>query len=257
MKLLEDKAGIITGGGSGIGRAAAILFARNGAKLFISGRREDQLRETAELVEKEGGEIYYGVCDISVPEQVKTMVETAVEKLGKLDFAFNNAGTATPKEIAGKLIHEIPEGFVEKVMNTNALGTFYCMKYEIAHLLENGGGTIVNNCSNASLYPTRAGTAYGASKHAELGFTRCAALDYADKNIRVNAIAPGITQSPMIEELMTLYPEKLQKIMDGIPDKRVGDVFEQANAALYLLSDMSAHITGQILLIDGGQSVPQ
>ncbi len=257
MKLLEGKFGIVTGAGSGIGREAAILFAKNGAKLVICGRREENLKETVALVEKEGGEACYCVCDVSVESQVKEMVAFAVEKLGKLDFAFNNAGQTQPKETVGKLMHELPEGFVEKLIDTNALSVYYSMKYEIPHLLANGGGTIVNTCSNSSIYCTRAGTSYQTSKHAAYGFTKSAALDYADQNIRVNGIAPGVTLTPMIEDAMRLNPDKIQGLINTIPDKRAGRAIDQANAALFLLSDMSAHITGQLLFVDGGQSIKQ
>lgn len=254
MKMLDGKAGIITGGGSGIGREAASLFAKNGAKIVICGRREEPLKETVEIVENEGGEICYFACDVSVETQVKEMVAFAAEKLGGLDFAFNNAGVTSSKEVVGKLIHELPEGFAENMMAINGFGILYCMKYEIPHLLEKGG-TIVNTCSNASIYCSRAGTIYAASKHAAWAFTKSAALDYADQNIRVNGIAPGVTITPMIELAMKLNPAKIQALIDIIPDKRAGNAIDQASAAMFLLSDMSSHITGQLLFVDGGQNI--
>ena len=253
MKMLEGKAGIITGGGSGIGREAAVLFAKNGAKVFICGRREEPLKETAELVKAVGGECYYTTCDCSVESQVKEMTALAVKQLGKLDFAFNNHGITSPAP--GKLIHEIPEGAVELIMSINGLGVYYCMKHELPYLLENGGGTIVNNCSINSTCVTKAGAPYSASKYAAYAYTMCAALDYADRNIRVNAIGPGVTMTPMIEATMKAAPEKIQGLINNIPDGRTGTALDQAQAAMFLLSDYSTHINGQLLLVDGGQSV--
>lgn len=253
MEMLKEKAGIITGGGTGIGREAAILFAKNGAKLVICGRREEKLLETVELVRAIGGEIYHVCCDVSKEDEVEGMVKFSVEKMGKLDFAFNNAGITSPAP--GKLIHEIPTGAVEQIMAINGLGVFYSMKYELPYLLENGGGTIVNNCSINSTCVTKAGAPYSASKYAAYAYTMCAALDYADKNIRVNGIGPGVTMTPMIEATMKAAPEKIQGLINAIPDGRTGTALDQAQAAMFLLSDLSSHINGQLLLVDGGQSV--
>lgn len=250
--MLKGKAGIITGAGSGIGRAAAVLFAQNGAKLVLVGRREEPLKETLELVNQVGGEAYYCCYDMSIEEDAKKMVDFAVEKLGKVDIAFNNHGITNTAQ--GKLMHEIPSGAVERGMAVNGFGVYYCMKYELAYMVEHGGGTIVNNCSINSTCVNRCSTPYSAAKYAAYALTQCAALDYADKNIRVNAIGPGVTMTPMIEETMKAAPAKIQGLIDNIPDKRPAQAVEQAQTAMFLLSDMSSHINGQLLLCDGGQS---
>lgn len=255
MKMLEGKVGIITGGGTGIGREAAVLFAKHGAKVVVCGRREDKLQETVALVKEAGGEAYYYACDITAEENVKKMVEFAVEKLGRLDFAFNNHGMTN--NAPGKALHEIPEGAVEEVMATNAMSYYYCMKYEIPHLLANGGGSIVNTCSLNSITATKNGFAYTSSKYAVYGMTTAAALDYADKNIRVNGLGPGTTMTPMIETAMAVAPEKIAALAASIPDGRMGRAIEQAQAAMFLLSDYSTHINGHLLIVDGGQAVKQ
>ena len=252
MKMLEGKVGIITGGGSGIGREAAVLFAKNGAKVVVCGRREGLLQETVTLVKKAGGEAYHYSCDLRVEENVKNMVDYAVEKLGKLDFAFNNHGITNPAP--GKFVHEIPAGVVEDLMTTNAISYYYCMKYEIPHLLANGGGNIVNTCSGNSIGATKAGFAYTASKYAVYGMTTAAALDYADRNIRVNGVGPGVTMTPMIENALAGAPEKIKGLVATIPDGRMGKPIEQAQTAMFLLSDYATHITGQLLMVDGGQA---
>lgn len=253
LSMLSGKVGIITGGGSGIGREAAVLFAKNGATTVICGRREEPLKETVKLVKEAGGECFYTVCDCSVETEVKAMVDFAVEKLGRLDFAFNNHGIASAAP--GKLTHELPVGAVEKNMAINGFGVYYCMKYEIPYLLENGGGTIVNNCSINSTCVTKKGLPYGASKYAAYGYTMSAALDYADQNIRINAIGPGVTMTPMIESSLKAAPEKIQGLIDAVPDGRPGNSMDQAKAAMFLLSDYATHITGQLLLVDGGQGI--
>ncbi|MBQ6877091.1 MAG: SDR family oxidoreductase [Oscillospiraceae bacterium] len=249
-KLLDGRAGIITGAASGIGRAAAILFAQEGAKVIVSDVNDEMGNETVELVRKEGGEAYYFHCDVANEENVKELVDFAIEKFGKLDWAYNNAGVI-PFENA--LIHETHTDLFRKVLDINIMGVYYCMKYEIPHMLE-AGGSIVNCCSINSVRVTRGTSSYGTSKYGEYGLTQCAALDYGKLNIRINAVGPGPTMTPMLEASASAHPEVITALKATIPDGRVAEAVELANAALFLLSDLGNHINGQLVLVDGGQS---
>ena len=251
MKLLDGKVGIITGGTSGVGKVAAILFAEHGAKMVVTGRNEKRGLETVEQVKAAGGEAFFFPCDVSNEEEVKAMVAFTIEKFGKLDWAFNNAGVSS--EEAG-LLHETTTAAFDSVIKTNLYGVYYCMKYEIPHMLQAGAGAIVNTLSINSVRTTPGGVSYGSSKYGAYGLTQSAALDYAKQNIRINAIGPGPTKTPMIELSAATHPELISYLESTIPDCRMSDAIEQANAALFLLSDMSKHIVGQLLLVDGGQS---
>lgn len=252
MKLLENKCGLITGGTSGIGREAAVLFARHGARVVVSGRRENEGLKTVELVNAAGGEAFFYRCDVQVESQVKDLVDFTVQKFGRLDFAFNNSGVI-PNE--NGLIHQTSTEDFMRVMEINVNGLYYSIKYEAPYMIENGGGAIVNTCSINSVCCVSNGVAYGTSKFAAYGLTQCAALDYAKLGIRVNAVGPGPTKTPMIMRTAELNPETIKYLESTIPDGRMGEEDEPAKAALFLLSDLATHITGQLILVDGGQSV--
>lgn len=249
-KLLNGKAGIITGAASGIGRAAAILFVKEGAKVIVSDLNEEKGNETVELIKKEGGEAYFFKCDVSNEENVKAMVDFAIEKFGQLDWAFNNAGVSV---LESAVLHETHTNLFKKVIDINVMGIYNCMKYEIPYMLKVGGGNIVNTCSINSVCCTPTGSSYGTSKYGAHGLTLCAALDYAKQNIRVNAIGPGATRTPMIEACIESNPDLIHGLEATIPDGRMAEAIEVANSALFLLSDLSSHVTGQLILVDGGQ----
>ncbi len=254
QKLLEGTVGIITGGGSGIGAAAAELFTAEGAKVVIAGRTVEKLDRVVEKVRQQGGEISACRCDIRSEEEVKALVEFTVKKYGKLNWAFNNAGVAAGQyEI--KLVHESSTEFSKDIININVMGCYYCLKYEIPELLKAGGGTIVNNASNIAQTYNAGSFAYSVSKNAVFGATKAAAIDYADKNIRINAIAPGLTDTPMIGAWKAVAPDEYAALEATIPDRRGGNALEMANTALYLLSEYSTHINGQMIVIDGGQNL--
>ena len=249
---MDNKAGIVTGGGSGIGKAAAILIAKEGGKVIVADFNEKCGNETVEEIRNNGGEAYFFQCDVTDELQVKSMVEFAVEKFGKLDWAYNNSGISGQENAP---LHETHTDLFKKVVDVNLYGTYFCMKYEIAELLKNGGGNIVNACSVNCVRCTPCGSSYVASKLGAYGITQSSALDYAKSNIRINAIAPGTTRTPMIENLIPIMPDIIETTSASIPDGRLAEPEEQANTVLYLLSDLSSHMTGQMLVVDGGQTV--
>lgn len=252
--LFEGKVGIVTGATSGIGETTARLLASEGAKLVLAGRRTEKGEAVAESIRAAGGEASFFTCDVKCEEQVKAMVDFAVNKYGKLDFAFNNAGVASG-QYELKLLHETSTELCREIFDINVMGLYFCMKYELPELLKAGGGAIVNNVSNAAVRSDVLSFAYGVSKNAAFGATKNAAMDYADKNIRINGIAPGMTDTPMIGAWKEAAPEGYAAMEASIPDKHAATTTEQANAVMYLLSEYSSHIIGQMIVIDGGQTV--
>ncbi|MFI1913361.1 SDR family NAD(P)-dependent oxidoreductase [Nocardia sp. NPDC020380] len=240
------KAGLITGAGSGIGRATALAFARTCAAVAVLDIDEHAAAETAALIEKEGGEALTVTVDIGDEDSVRTAVERTVEALGGLDFAVNNAGMASHhKQLDRMTLDEF-----ERVVHVNLAGTFLCMKYELP-LLE-GGGAIVNIASNGGLYAIPNAPAYVAAKHGIVGLTKVAAVDHAPKNIRVNAVCPGPTLTPGFDSVAagTDMPERQAAIT---PLGRLAAPEEAASAAVWLCSDAASYITGIALSVDGGR----
>lgn len=251
-KSLKDKIVLVTGGSSGIGRAAALAFAAEGAKVVIASRNTDLLRNTLRAVEEIGGEGIFVQCDVSNAEQVEAMVNTAVETYGGLDCAFNNAGggaVGTPFA----LIADCIEADWDREINVNLKGVWLCMKYEIPYLIKQGGGAIVNTASVAGLIVNRPGrAAYASAKHGVIGLTKAAALEYADAGIRVNAVCPGPIEVPWIEELLAAHPEKREHFIDGCLLGRLGRSEEVARAVVWLCSDAASFVTGIAMPVDGG-----
>jgi NAD(P)-dependent dehydrogenase (short-subunit alcohol dehydrogenase family) len=248
---MKGNVALVTGATSGIGREAAKIFAAEGCKVVCSGRNEERGLETVKMIHDAGGEAIFFAADVTDEAQVKALVDFAVNTYGKLDYAFNNAGIAMG---AGGPLHTVPQEKFDIVMGTNFYGVLYCMRYELAYMDKAGKGAIVNTCSINSIRATRFGTPYTSSKYALYGLTRATALDYAEKGIRINAIGPGVTDTPMIAGLKKAVPEKIQGLIDTIPDKKMGTAANQANMAVYLCSDLAEHITAELIVVDGGQN---
>jgi NAD(P)-dependent dehydrogenase (short-subunit alcohol dehydrogenase family) len=254
-KRFEGKVVLVTGAGSGIGRAAAVAFGREGAMVAVTGRRSEQLEQTLALVRAEGSEGLAVTGDCSKAADVRRMIGAAVTTFGGLDCAFNNAGIEGGKPFVPTA--EYSEEIWDDVIAVNLTGVFLCLKYEIQQMLKQGrGGAIVNMSSVAGLIGTRIGIGYGASKHGVIGATRAAAMEYAASNIRVNAVCPGVVRTEMTERAF-FHDAALGAAMTARhPMGRLGTTDEVAEAVLWLCSDQSSFTTGHALPIDGGLTVP-
>ncbi len=248
MNGLDGKVALVTGGGSGIGRAAALLFGREGAKVVIADVNVIGGEETVRLVEEAGAQAVFIPTDVSDGAQVGAMVAKAVSTYGRLDCAFNNAGIEQPLG----LLSDIPEEVWERIMHVNLKGVWLSMKYEIPQMIAQGGGAIVNASSVAGLVGGPLNGAYVASKHAILGLTKAAALEYASKGIRINAVCPGMTRTPMIGMITGGSAEVERMIVAMHPMGRAALPEEIARAAVWLCSDEASFVTGHALAVDGG-----
>lgn len=249
--LFENKAALVTGGGSGIGRATALAFAREGAAVIVSDILEDNGRETVSLIEQAGGQARFIRADMRRMDEVDALVVGAAAAFGRLDCAFNNAG----HQGRGGDAVTCSEDEWDMVMDINLKSVWRCMQREIPHLLAQGGGAIVNTSSGLGLAAAPNMMAYITSKHAVVGLTKSAALDYADRNIRVNVLHPGPTESPTLAAAAALRGAKSQDLAPGVPMKRIGTPEDQAEAVIYLCSDRAAFVTGASLVVDGGVTV--
>ncbi|AWB24755.1 3-oxoacyl-ACP reductase [Methylobacterium currus] len=244
----SGKVAFVTGAASGIGRAAALAFAAEGARVAVTDRAEAPLDRLRAEIETAGGEVLAARCDVSRPDEVEAAVARTVARFGRLDCAFNNAGvenTAAP-------VHEIALDEWDRILDINLRGTFVCMKHEIAQMLRQGGGVVVNTSSGAGIRGVAGGASYAASKHALIGLTRSAALDYAKANIRVNAVLPGNIETPMMDRFTG---GDIQKAIDLEPVGRLGKPEEIAEAVLWMSSDLGAFVTGAAISVDGGWSL--
>lgn len=247
MKEIEGKVAFITGGNSGIGKATAFAFVREGAKVALAARRQQLGDEVVAEIRKMGGEAIFIKTDVREATQVEAAVQKAVETFGSLDFAFNNAG------ILNKLgaIDQLSLEEWNDSIATNLTGVWLCMKYEIQQMLKQGGGVIVNNSSTHGLISTPFGVSpYDASKHGVIGITKSAAMENAKRGIRANVICPGEIATPMMD--LPLSEEALARIHSRQPMGRGGSPEEVAEAVIFLCSDGASFITGATLVIDGG-----
>lgn len=245
MKQLENKVAIITGAGSGIGKATALLFAKEGAKVIVSDIAEANGAMTVEEIKKQGGEAYFIKADSSKPADNEQLVHQTIHKYGALDIAVNNAGIGGPLAPTG----EYPIDGWQKVIEINLSGVFYGMRYQIPALLTKGG-TIVNVASILGQAGTKFSPAYVAAKHGVVGLTKTAALEYADKNIRINSVGPGYIKTPLVTNSLD---EATLKGLEALhPIGRLGESEEIAELILWLASSKSSFVTGSYYAADGG-----
>ncbi len=245
--LLEGKCALVTGAASGIGRASALAFAREGSRVMLADVDEGEGERAAEAIREAGGEARFARADVTREDEVEAMVRETVDAFGGLDSALNNAGmTGAAAPLHGLELEEF-----ERVIALNLVGVFLCMKHEIP-AMRDGGGAIVNMASGASLVPTPGLAPYCASKHGVLGLTKTAALENARTGIRVNAICPGSTDTPMLQAAMAADPQVRKMILSGQPGGRLGTAEEIAEAAVWLCSDRASFVTGHSMLVDGG-----
>jgi NAD(P)-dependent dehydrogenase (short-subunit alcohol dehydrogenase family) len=249
--LLETKIALVTGGASGIGRASAFAFAKEGAKVAVVDITDDAGEETARQIREAGGDAHFVRADVSRTKDVEEMVKRTVQLYGRIDCALNNAG------VDGMLftrIAEYKEQAWDQVISVNLKGTWLCMKYEIIQMIEQGGGgAIVNMSSTAGLVGSAVGnSAYVASKHGIVGLTKTVALEYGLQRIRINAVCPALTRTPMAEKLLGGDAQREAQMAAFSPVGRLADPEEVAAAVVWLCSDSASYVTGQALAVDGG-----
>lgn len=244
----KDKVVFITGASSGIGKASALSFAEAGAKVVACDVNVDAGMSLVAQINDEGRDAVFVKCDVSKNEDVKAAIEHTIKKYGRLDFAFNNAGI----EGVSAPTPDCTESNWDQTININLKGVWLCMKYQIPQMLKQGGGAIVNCASIAGLVGFPGIPAYTASKHGVIGLTKTAALEYAKSNIRVNAICPGVIQTPMIDRFTHGEAQIQKQLVAGEPVGRAGQPEEIAQAAMWLCSDQSSFVTGDSLVVDGG-----
>jgi NAD(P)-dependent dehydrogenase (short-subunit alcohol dehydrogenase family) len=243
------KVAFVTGAANGIGHAA-LAFAREGASVVVADVSEQGNQETARMMEEAGGRALAVTCDVSRAEDVKAALDQTVETFGRLDFAFNNAGVEQPIMATA----ELTEKEWDRIVDINLRGVFLCMRHEIPLMLKQGSGAIVNTSSGAGVKGFAGQAAYCAAKYGIVGLSKAAALDYAKSNIRINAVCPGIIETPMMDRFSGGTPEGRERVIAQEPVGRMGKPEEIAAAVVWLCSDAAAFVTGHAMVIDGGQT---
>jgi NAD(P)-dependent dehydrogenase (short-subunit alcohol dehydrogenase family) len=248
--IVEGKVALVTGGGGGIGRASALAFAREGARVAVADFAAAAAHETVSQINAAGGQAITLTGDVTRAKDVRTMVDDTIAAYGRLDCAFNNAGIAPYQvDASGKKTAEWSEASFDRMIAVNLKGVWLCMKEEIPRMQSQGGGAIVNTASIAGLIGLATSSAYVAAKHGVIGLTKTAALEYADANIRVNAVCPGFIKTQMTEDTMRRRGEVL---LAQIPFRRVGEPGEIAEMVVWLCSDRASYVTGASYNVDGG-----
>jgi NAD(P)-dependent dehydrogenase (short-subunit alcohol dehydrogenase family) len=247
----KNKVALVTGAASGMGLAAAKAFAEAGAAVALADVNEDAVCASADALASAGHRVIAIRCDVSNMEQVAAMVDRTVAEFGRLDAAFNNAGVQSP---VAETADADPKDY-DFVMGINLRGVWNCMKYELLQMRKQGSGAIVNNSSLGGLVGIAERGIYHASKHGVVGLTKSAGLEYAAKGIRINAICPGIIETPMVTGMLETQPEAMDALMQVVPMSRLGKAEEIANAVLWLCSDAASYIIGHALPVDGGYTV--
>ena len=249
---VKDKIVIVTGAGSGIGAASAKHFAKHQAKVVVSDIKEEKAQQIAQEIKNEGGEALVIPTNVANFEEVQKLVEETVSRFGKLDVMVNNAGIG-PRNMARTGEYTLEDW--DSVIAVNQTGVFYCMKLALQQMTKQEYGNIVNIASLAGLKASQNNLSYAASKFAVVGMTKSAALEYATKNIRINAVCPGYTESALLDKLLSVRPDMDQRLKSVIPMKRYGLAEEIAEAVVWLASDSTKFITGQTITLDGGTSL--
>ncbi len=250
MGLFDGKVALVTGGATGIGRAAVLRYTEEGAKVVVADVNVDEGRQTIELAQQAGGEGLFIDADMTTSADIENMVSRTVSEFGRLDVAFNNAGT--PGGFTN--VVDCTEEEWDRVMSLNLKSIFLCMKHEIPAMIAAGGGAIVNTASATVNAPSRRMASYVASKHGVVGLTRSAAKDFADQNIRVNVLLPGKTLTPMLQQGAAAHHKPVQEFLHA-PMQRHGKPEEQADVVIWLSSDQASFVTGESVAVDGGSSL--
>jgi NAD(P)-dependent dehydrogenase (short-subunit alcohol dehydrogenase family) len=248
MTSFADKVAIVTGAGSGIGRAAALRLSSLGAHVVVADIKGGE--ETLEMIKAKSGRAIAHRSDVREPQDIQALVESTVKQFGRLDLAFNNAGIAQQNR---KPLHELDLATWQTIMDTNLRSVFLCMKYEIAEMLRFGGGAIVNTSSGVVPHGYKNISTYVASKAGVDALTRVAAMEVADRNIRINSVNPGFVATPLLDAVIA--PGDQQRLADMTPLKKMTMPDDVANMAVFLLSDEAGHVTGQSIFVDGGINV--
>jgi NAD(P)-dependent dehydrogenase (short-subunit alcohol dehydrogenase family) len=251
--ILEGKVALVTGGGSGIGRATAVAMAREGARVAVSDLSKDGIEATVGLINAGGGQGIAIAGDVASESDVANMVARTVSAYGRLDCAYNNAGISSRADSpAGTRLHEVTQAGAARMFSVNLMGVFLCLKYEIAQMLkQGGGGAIVNTSSIAGLVGLATSSHYVAAKHGVVGLTKTAAIEYAQDGIRVNCVNPGYIKTPMTDDMMK---SRYEEIMAKVPMHRLGSAEEIAEAVVWMCSDKASFMTGASHVVDGGFS---